>query len=161
MIPEAPGAGENWDSESQHGTRYEGHTTWTNFRAVRLVRGSMGSVSGGRYTYSTMAYGTDGANNVVNDKVTGLQWRRCLEGQSWNGSACSGTPSTYTHREALVYANGSGLPAAGWRLPNVKEGTSLLNKAATSARRYVDSSAFPGASTNAVWTSTAKAARTA
>ena len=29
------------------------------------------------------AYGSDGANNVVNDAWTGLQWRRCEQGQAW------------------------------------------------------------------------------
>ncbi|MFP8780359.1 DUF1566 domain-containing protein [Hydrogenophaga sp. RWCD_12] len=140
-----------------HGTgRYEGVMTGDSLRAVRLVRGSMGSVAGGRYTYSTIAYGTDGTNNVVNDKLTGLQWRRCLEGQTWSGYLCSGTPTTYTHRAALVYSNASGLPASGWRLPNVKEGSSLFNKAATAAP-FINSSAFPGAASNNLWTTTADA----
>lgn len=152
---EAKGAGNHW-TVTHDADRYEGSVGDSSLRAVRLVRGSMGNVAGGRYTYSTLAYGTDGANNVVNDQQTGLQWRRCLEGQVWNGSACTGSPAVYTHREALVYANGSGLPASGWRLPNAKEGVSLLNKSAV-ASPYLDSAAFPGASTNRIWSSTAKA----
>ena len=151
---ETRGTGNHW-VVTHEADRWEVFGLDTGPRAVRLVRGNMGNVTGGRYTYSTMAFGTDGANNVVNDKLTGLQWRRCLEGQVWNGSACTGTPTTYTHREALVYANGSGLPASGWRLPNAKEGSSLLNKAAT-ASPYLDSTAFPGATGDSLWTSTAR-----
>ncbi|MFP8780361.1 DUF1566 domain-containing protein [Hydrogenophaga sp. RWCD_12] len=153
-----------WSSEAASATEkwvlandsYRWDVVESNVNAwpVRLVRGNMGNVSGGRYSYSTMVYGTDGANNVVSDKLTGLQWRRCLEGQVWSGSACTGTATTYTHREALLYANGSGLRTSGWRIPNVKEGASLLDKSQTSAP-YADRAAFPGAPGTDLWTSTA------
>ncbi len=120
---------------------------------VRLVRGSMANVSGGRFTYSTLSYGGDGANNVVNDKLTGLQWRRCLEGQTWTGATCVGAAVTFSHRDALTYNESAGTPA-GWRLPNVKEGSSLIIRDDFTAPR-IDSTAFPDASSHAFWTSTA------
>ncbi|MGM9424579.1 DUF1566 domain-containing protein [Hydrogenophaga sp. MI9] len=137
---------DRWEAEVPRGT----------LAKVRLVRGSMGNTAGGRYSYISVPYGTDAANNVVNDQLTGLQWRRCLEGQVWNGTACTGTYLGFTHVQALAYAENPGLTARGWRLPNVKEGASLLDKSAT-APPYMNTAAFPVGSPSAgrVWTSTA------
>ena len=121
-------------------------------RHVRLVRGTLGS-SGVRYTFSTLPYGSDAANNVVNDAVTGLQWRRCLEGQTWTGSACSGTHTTFTHREAFAYADDSARYAAGWRIPTAKEAHSLIDRQKASGFR-IDSTVFPNVNHSAAWTST-------
>lgn len=115
--------------------------------AVRLVRGSLGT--GTRYTYSTVAYGSDAANNVVNDAWTGLQWRRCEEGRDWNGTACVGFVSPFTHEQALAHAR----LQSGWRLPNTKELTSLLDLSVASGAR-ISATAFPTASATYVWSST-------
>ncbi len=116
-------------------------------RAVRLVRGY--SPSGSRFTYSTVAYGTDGAGNVVNDAWTGLQWRRCEEGRVWSGSACTGTSGTvYTHEQALAHARSQ----SGWRLPNIKELSSLADLSVSSGPR-IHATAFPGASGTTTWSS--------
>jgi hypothetical protein len=114
--------------------------------AVRLVRGS--AASGPRYSYSTVAYGSDGANNVVNDAWTGLQWRRCEQGRIWSGIACTGSESTYTHEQALAHARDQ----AGWRLSNVKELSSLVELSVSSGAR-ISPVAFPGATTRWHWTS--------
>ena len=106
--------------------------------AVRLVRGS--PVSGPRFSYSTVAYGDDGVNNTVNDAWTGLQWRRCEEGRVWGGSRCTGTASRLTHESALIHARGQ----AGWRLPNVKELSSLVDLSVSSGAR-INQAAFLGA----------------
>jgi hypothetical protein len=118
------------------------NTTRSNDYAVRLVRGSPSS--GSRYTYATVAYGSDGANNVVNDAWTGLQWRRCEQGRTWNGSACTGTATTYTHEQAMGHAR----TQTGWRLPNFKELESLVDRVDSGAA-HVQSTAFPGA--NGLW----------
>jgi len=115
--------------------------------AVRLVRGS--SPSGPRYSYSTVAYGSDGANNVVNDAWTGLQWRRCEQGRVWSGSACTGTLNTFTHEQALGHARAQ----SGWRMPNVRELTSLVDLSVSSSAARIDQVAFPGANTGDAWTS--------
>ncbi|WP_157559281.1 DUF1566 domain-containing protein [Hydrogenophaga crassostreae] len=122
------------------------HDARTNTFSVRLVRGS--SASGPRYSYSTVAYGSDGANNVVNDAWTGLQWRRCEQGQVWSGSACSGTVSTFTHELAIAHAQGQG----GWRMPNIKELSSAMDLNVSSGAN-VDSTAFPGVVGNGTWAS--------
>lgn len=58
----------------------------------------------------------------VLDRYTGLIWKRCSEGQTWNGSMCAGTATTHTHEAAMILA---GQASAGWRLPNVRELESL------------------------------------
>ena len=116
---------------------------------VRLVRGS--APSGTRFTFSTIADDRDAANNVVNDAWTGLQWRRCEERRVWNGSACTGTESAFTHEQALAHAR----LRTGWRLPNAKELASLTDLSVTSGTR-IDPVAFPGASGNPFWSSSAR-----
>lgn len=96
------------------------------------------------YTYST-------AGDEVTDSKTGLIWRRCSEGQTWNGNTCTGTAATYTHEQALAHAKAQA-GTAGWRLPNVKELTSIANKAFVNPA--IDSTAFPGTPSYYYWSST-------
>lgn len=97
-----------------------------------------------RYTYSA-------AGDEVTDSQTGLVWRRCSEGQSWSGSTCAGTAATYTHEAALVQAKAQ-VGAAGWRLPNVKELSSIVDK--TRMNPAIDPTAFPATPSYYFWTST-------
>jgi hypothetical protein len=53
----------------------------------------------------------------VLDRQTGLVWKRCAEGQNWDGSVCTGFPTKFSFGAAtLVTSNPS-----GWRIPTVKE----------------------------------------
>jgi hypothetical protein len=106
--------------------------------AVRLVRGAPLPLP--RFSYSTVAYGSDAANNLVNDAWTGLQWRRCEEGRVWSGTTCTGIASRINHEDALAHARDQ----IGWRLPNVKELASLTDLGVSSGAR-IDQAAFPGA----------------
>ncbi len=115
--------------------------------AVRLVRGN--APVGPRFSYSTVPYGSDGVNNVVNDAWTGLQWRRCEQGRAWNGSACTGATTAFTHEQALVHAR----QQTGWRLPQVKELTSLLDLSVSGSGASIAPAAFPGASNDYLWSS--------
>jgi hypothetical protein len=80
----------------------------------------------------------------VRDRSTGLVWRRCAEGQAWTGSNCDGLPSTFlTVVDAVEHAKAQALSSGkAWRLPNVKELSSL----ADTDQRYpaVDRDTFPG-----------------
>lgn len=89
------------------------------------------------------------SNNVVNDAWTGLQWRRCEEGRSWHvNNFCTGAKNTFTHEQALVHAR----LQEGWRLPNVKE-LSSLSDLSVSSGALIDPTAFPTALSTAYWTS--------
>lgn len=94
---------------------------------------------------SRFSYSTQGAE--VTDSQTGLVWRRCSEGQSWSGSTCSGSASTFTHEGALAHAQSQ----AGWRLPNVKELSSIADK--TRISPAIDSTAFPATVSSWYWSS--------
>ena len=113
---------------------------------VRLVRGV--PWSGPRHIITSAGYAGDGANNAVLDRKTGLTWRRCLEGQVWNGDACLGASGGYTHEEALVRANSQ----SGWRAPNIRELGSLIDP--TRVAPTLDPVSFPGSSNAVAWSST-------
>lgn len=113
---------------------------------VRLVRGA--AWSGPRHLLTSVSYPGDGANNAVIDRWSGLTWRRCLQGQAWNGTTCTGTPSTFTHEAALVHARGQ----SGWRLPNVKELFSVMDRGRINPS--LDTTMFPGAAVGDHWSST-------
>jgi Protein of unknown function (DUF1566) len=98
------------------------------------------AVAAGPFTYSA-----DGSE--VTDTATGLVWRRCSEGQTWSGVTCTGTAATYTHEGALTQAKNQ----AGWRLPNVKELSSLVSLDRITPS--IDIAAFPNTASNLYWTS--------
>lgn len=52
------------------------------------------------------------------DTRHGLRWRRCLEGQRWDGKTCRGEALQLSLAEAQLRARQAG---AGWRLPRLKE----------------------------------------
>lgn len=66
------------------------------------------------------------ANGTVQDKLSGLIWKRCSEGQS--GAACEiGAAGTYRWQEANALAAGSDFGGVqGWRLPTLVELATLL-----------------------------------
>lgn len=102
-------------------------------------------LGGAAMAQSRFSYSTDGAE--VTDSRTGLVWQRCSAGQTWSGSTCTGTASTFTHEGALVYAQSQ----SGWRLPNVKELSSIADK--TKSNPAIDSTAFPATVSDWYWTS--------
>ena len=113
---------------------------------VRLVRGSQWT--GQRYIITSLSYSGDSANNAVIDRRTGLVWRRCVEGQVWSGGTCSGGGTAYTHQGALSRAHG----LVDWRLPNIKELSSLSDH--TQFSPALDPLYFPGTSSQFTWSST-------
>ena len=67
----------------------------------------------------------DNGDSTVTDKVTSLTWKRCAEGQAWDGTTCStpGDAVSYTWSDALQLNGG-----ADWRLPNIKELVSIVER---------------------------------
>ncbi|MEI7538740.1 MAG: DUF1566 domain-containing protein [Comamonadaceae bacterium] len=93
-----------------------------------------------RYTYSA-----NGAE--VTDVQVGLVWRRCSEGQIWGAGICSGTPTTFTHEQALAYTRTQTV----WRVPNVKELSSLVDTSRFNPA--IDGNAFPLTPSVLYWSS--------
>lgn len=56
------------------------------------------------------------------DRSTGQAWARCVEGMAWDGRACTGQATLFTHGEALAKARArSAADGQAWRVPRVTE----------------------------------------
>lgn len=99
----------------------------------------------------------------VTDQKSGLIWRRCIEGMSWNGTICVNsttactnvsavTPATFTHPEALQCAALASSFGTPWRLPNIQELNSLSDKSVVTNK--IDTTTFPAAPVGLIWSST-------
>ncbi len=82
------------------------------------------------------ARSTDGEE--VTDNNTGLVWRRCSEGQTWNGITCTGSASLYDYEQALALAQ----TQTGWRLPTKEELSSIVDHSRSNPA--IDHAVFPG-----------------
>lgn len=98
------------------------------FKSIRLVRGELPSSN--RFS---SAMDTDGMTPILIDLHTKLVWRSCFEGETWNGSACTGSATEYAFNAALERAKEEAFAKGKkWRLPNAKELISLGDKRARS-----------------------------
>lgn len=86
----------------------------------------------------------------VTDVANGLVWSRCSVGQRWVEGVCAGSATLMTHEQALQHAAN----LRGWRLPNVKELSSLTDKRCINPA--IDATAFPNMSLYGLpyWSST-------
>ena len=112
----------------------------------------------------------DLSDGTVVDTQTGLMWKKCSEGMTWNGTSgtCGEAAKTYSWDGALALANNVNAGSAGeklghsdWRLPSVKELASLVERKCfnpavnatyllnTAADTYWSSSPFGNSSTYA------------
>ena len=88
----------------------------------------------------------------VTDTKTGLIWRRCAEGMTASGGTCTGTASTFAHEAALTRASAQATATGvAWRLPNVKELSSIADKSRINPA--IDVAAFSASSTSYFWSS--------
>jgi len=93
---------------------------------------------------------TDHGDGTVTDVRTGITWKRCSEGQTWDGSTCVGNASYFTWAGALQQA-GSTIFAghSDWRLPNVKELRSLVEECRSNPT--VNLNIFPATPSSYFW----------
>jgi hypothetical protein len=114
-------------------------------RALSMTRARMLTlilVGGALFTASLRAAAPVGHfavnGNIVTDTVTGLVWQRTPDG----------TGRTYTTANAYCANNTAGLPGTGWRLPTIKELSTIFDASAGSPRW---DSAFGGAASAPYW----------
>lgn len=89
----------------------------------------------------------------VQDQATGLIWRRCVEGETWNGTTCAGSAYFLTWYEALQRADAQARESGfAWRMPNVKELASLVDTARQNPT--IDPATFPNSPNDELWSST-------
>lgn len=89
---------------------------------------------------------TDNGDGTVTDKQTGLMWKQCSEGLATTSTPCdTGSAATYSWQGALTQAqtvNSAGFAGYNdWRLPNIKELSSLVEEACYSPA--INSVRFP------------------
>ncbi|MGV8835055.1 DUF1566 domain-containing protein [Cellvibrio sp. UBA7671] len=93
--------------------------------------------------------------NVVIDNRTGLMWTTCIDGL--NGERCeSGTPTLFTWGEALLRTaeinENEGLANhKDWRLPNIRELTTLID--IQCLKPSIDMESFPNTPASHTWSS--------
>ena len=73
-------------------------------------------------------FGDNGDGTVI-DPRTQLVWKRCSEGQAWNGTACTGQPTKMSWFDAMQAAKDSRfLGKNDWRLPSKDELSSVVGE---------------------------------
>ncbi|MBH1989376.1 MAG: DUF1566 domain-containing protein, partial [Myxococcaceae bacterium] len=98
---------------------------------TRCVRPSSTNREVDRYTFN---------NTQVLDTVTGLNWQRTVSG-------------TYNWSSAQAYCEGLNLDGLSWRLPSVKELSTLLDVRVAYPGPTINATAFPSTPQSAFWTS--------
>jgi hypothetical protein len=109
----------------------------------------MGLLAAVGLTYGAERFSYSNNGSEVTDIATGLKWKRCPEGMTWGGDACTGSATKYTHVGALQHAQTQA--SAGWRLPNVKELSSIADR--SRANPAIDLTAFPNTPSDRFWSS--------
>lgn len=120
----------------------------------------------------------DNGDGTVTDVTTNLMWKRCSEGQTWNGNTCNGVASLMPWDNSMPNEQQKSWPQfAGyndWRLPNREELKSLVycssgdpktwNDIINETKYYgchgeyqqptIDQTAFPSTPKSLYWTAT-------
>lgn len=90
----------------------------------------------------------------VTDSKTGLTWKRCAEGMTWDGVTCTGKAQSFSGlSRVLAYQRG----LTRWRVPTIDELETVgrvYPAHGNSSTGGVDLLAFPGMSSDAFWSST-------
>ena len=110
---------------------------------------------------ATTTHLTDNNNGTITDPETGLIWKKCSEGQTWSGAGnnCSiGAATAFTWQAALQRAQevndgsaGENFAETDWRLPNIKELTSIAELRCSNPA--INNTIFPETLINFFWSS--------
>lgn len=90
---------------------------------------------------------TDNGDGTATHKITGLTWKRCVEGLIWTGTTCGGERGGFTWAQAIAL----NAPFAGkndWRLPNIRELSTIIERGSSPA---INTTIFPGLPTSYLW----------
>jgi hypothetical protein len=104
---------------------------------------------------------TDNFDGTVSDEVTGLIWKKCSEGQTWNDATngCDGSSTSYSWQNSLLRAktvntnaDGENLGYNDWRLPNIKELSGIIDLSQHDPA--INTGIFPSTPSSWFWSST-------
>jgi len=123
--------------------------------AVRLVRAGQSSAL--LDSARPIADYVDQGAGIVMHTPTRLIWQRCAVGQSWTGTTCSGTPSTFTWDAAKVLKS-SFAGQTDWRVPTEEELLSLVDYSGWSPA--INTTWFPNTDATIFWSASALALST-
>lgn len=113
---------------------------------------------------ATTKHLTDNADGTISDPETGLVWKRCSEGQSWDvgTNGCSGTADSMNWQAALQRAQtvnagngGQNLSQTDWRLPNIKELSAIVELRCSGPA--INDAVFPDTPSLLFWSSSSYA----
>jgi hypothetical protein len=92
------------------------------------------------------------SSGTVHDTKTGLTWQQAVPAgtYTWGSASTSGTAQNYC---ASLTLN-----AVSWRLPTMKELTTIVDYSVASPGPAIDTTAFPSTPTGGFWSSTPQAA---
>ena len=102
----------------------------------------------------------DNNNGTVSDPRTGLMWKKCSEGQSYNSgtNSCDGVEGDFTWQTALQQAQavnvgdaGESLGQTDWNIPNINELASILELSCSNPA--INEAVFPATSSSYYWSS--------
>lgn len=123
---------------------------WLRWLAVVCLFAGAASSAFAAKTY------TDNGDGTVTDPTTGLQWMRCSMGQTWDGTTCTGTASTYTWDQANALSNMVTFAGySDWRLPNIRELQTIVDRSVFGPA--IDSGTFPNAPNWNFWSNSPSA----
>ncbi len=97
----------------------------------------------------------DNANGTITDMTTGLMWMRCSVGQTFQASdnQCIDDAQQLNWQQALTTAHGFSFANFNdWRVPNLKELTSLVERQCV--RPAINVELFPSTPSDDYWSST-------
>ena len=89
-------------------------------------------------------------NEVVIDKMTGLMWKRCSEGQRWEQNACKGKANTFTFEIAQKIASRDA-GYSDWRIPTISELDTIVELACY--QPAINKKTFPNTPNEWFWSS--------
>jgi len=101
----------------------------------------------------------DNGDGTLTDKQSKLTWMRCSLGQVWNGTTCTGTPSSLTWQSALEAAQGlnqrGGYAShSDWRVPHIPELAMIAERQCSNPR--INITLFPATPAEYFWTATTR-----
>ena len=120
------------------------------FSALALVLGSLVLAP----AFAVPRYTPSPDGQEITDGKTGLVWRRCVEGMAWKGGTCVGKALFSNHSGAMERAMTVAATGQPWRLPTLKELSSIVAvREAEEGKAAIDSAAFPATPVARFWSS--------